>query len=175
MANQRHGQIKIMTKFTALSLQLELRYCQPHPFRYSRADNPSLNYAANKSYQPQLCDITHESPRCTTHNLCYQFLQYYVLCNLRLTSKMATSNSYQKQIISHIKKSLIQEQTEDNNLGTLVVVVFDYLIRYIYVTKIHYDPMNPVFPKVALGVFQDPNFTTKWFSKTGPLLASPIQ
>ena len=34
--------------------------------------------------------------------------------------------------ISLIKKSLIQKQTEDNNLGTLVVIVHFDPIHYIY-------------------------------------------
>ena len=39
---------------------------------------------------------------------------------------------YQRQIIFLIKKSLIQFQTEDNNLGTLVFVVQTKTIRYMY-------------------------------------------
>ena len=47
---------------------------------------------------------------------------------------LATSNFYQKLIISLSKKSLIQFQTEDNNLGELVAVVRSF--RYIY-TNLH--------------------------------------
>ena len=45
------------------------------------------------------------------------------------------SNLYQRQIISLIKKSLIQLQMEDNNLGTLVVSVHHDTIHYIHTQK----------------------------------------
>ena len=40
-----------------------------------------------------------------------------------LSLTLATSNFYQEQIKSLIQKSLIHSRTDDNNLGTLVVVV----------------------------------------------------
>ena len=54
------------------------------------------------------------------------FKAFLVISRLKATKNEQEKNS------SLIKKSLIQFQMEDNNLGTLVVVVHYTTIRYIY-------------------------------------------
>ena len=90
-------------------------------------------------------------------SLCYKRVESFrlhclTLRRFELFYNTATTNLYQRQIIFLIKKSLIQFQTEDNNLGTLVVVVQTKTIRYMN-TRLSYIKILTVLKKLDKRVY----------------------